>query len=75
MAIIKEEYFIALVDEGDKYIEETKICGRTFASIEQAKKFFDLQFVEWMKDEGYKKEEYEIVKITTICERNFSKIS
>jgi hypothetical protein len=75
MAIIKEEYFIALVDEGDEYIEDTKLCDRTFASIEQAKKFFDSQFVEWMKDEGYKKEEYEIVKITTIYERNFSKIS
>ena len=73
MAIIKEEYFIALVDEGDEYIEDTMLCDRTFTSVEQAKEFFDLQFAEWMKDEGYKKEEYEIVKITTIYERNFSK--
>jgi hypothetical protein len=73
MKMIKETYFIVLTDEGDDYIECAKLCDRTFDSIERARSFFQEQFSDWMKDEGYEKEEFEIVKVTTVYERNFSK--
>jgi hypothetical protein len=72
--IIREKYVIANADEGDNYIEEALLFDRTFDSVEKAETFLKSQLDEWAKDEGFTKEDFEIVKITTIYERNFSKI-